>query len=127
MSRCLLAIDDPEDFIRGWFYGAPLEEIRRENIREWITWAMFGLDSPGIEDLEDWTQESEQYVQAMEQQFGWNIPSGRTKDLPVMRLTVDPIHVVSRPLLWYIVRHPMSDISYELDNKAYDVHYRLFL
>lgn len=126
MSRCLLAIDDPEDFIRGWFYGAPLELIRRENIREWLTWAMFGSDKPEIEDLEAWTQESEQYLQAMEGHFTWTIQQGRTKDLPVMKLTVDPVHIVSRPLLWYIVSRLLYCLI--LTTKSwYLIHHRSLL
>lgn len=105
MSRCLTAVDDPEDFIRGWFYGSPFELIKRENIREWLTCSFLCSESVDEEDLGSWKEESDQYISALETRFNWKIPPGKTEDLPLMRLHLDPVNVVSRPLLWYMVSY----------------------
>lgn len=102
MSRCIGAIDDPEGFIRGWFYGASLDLIRRENLREWLAWA---LSSEGAKEeySEEWNRESEHYIVQMERIFGWVIPPGKTEGLKFMRLNADPVNTVHRPLIWYTV------------------------
>lgn len=103
LLRCLYSLEDSEDFLRGWFYGAPLDQIKRENVREWLTEVMFASEYPPPEDAPGWIDESDRYIEAVERTANWTIPPGHTADLPVMRLTLDPIHIVSRPLLWYIV------------------------
>jgi len=30
---CLDTVDDPEHYLRGWFRGAPLSDIKRENVK----------------------------------------------------------------------------------------------
>jgi hypothetical protein len=100
MSRCIGAVDDPEGFIRGWFYGASLDLIRRENLREWLAWALLSSESA---EEEGWKLESEYYIQQMERTFGWLVPPGKTEGLKFMRLNFDPIHTVHRPLIWYSV------------------------
>ena len=103
MSRCLGAVDDPDDFIRGWFCGATLDIIRRENLREWITWVLLSSESANEEYSAGWELESEHYILEMERTFGWVVPPGKTEGLKFMRLNTDPINTVHRPLIWYTV------------------------
>jgi hypothetical protein len=37
-SRCL---QDAQQFLRGWFFNAPWESIREQNVIEWMAWALF--------------------------------------------------------------------------------------
>lgn len=108
MARCISAIDDPESFIRGWFYGSPFELIKRENIREWLTCSFLCSKLVTQEEIQDWQDESDRYIAALEVTFNCTIPAGKTEDLPLMRLHDDPVNVVSRPLLWYMVSVPKS-------------------
>lgn len=111
MTRCLGAIDEPESFIRGWFCGAPLDLIRRENLREWLAWVFLSSESAEGEDLIAWNLESEHYILEMERIFGWTIPPGKTEGLKFMTHNIDPVNTVHRPLVWYMVSSVLDGLG----------------
>jgi len=101
---------DLERHIRGWFKGAPWAEIGREGVKSWLAWAFFegriGVDGNDAQELEAYTVE-------LERLLGKPFPPGNGKVTP-LRLTLDPIQVGRRSLLWYSVRiclHGLVGIS----------------
>lgn len=40
-ETCMVNIPDAEEYLRQWFLGAPLGDIGRDNVREFILWAFF--------------------------------------------------------------------------------------
>lgn len=104
VQRCTKAIDDPEAYLRKWFRDAPSEEIKRDNVKEFLTWAFFNQDGVaeaeaiGVEEGElDWC------VAQTEDSLGRKFEEGRGKARP-LRVTVDPVLLQHRPLIWYMVR-----------------------
>ncbi|RDW73298.1 hypothetical protein BP6252_07205 [Coleophoma cylindrospora] len=89
-------ISDPEAYLRKWFLGAHLEDIHRENLKEFFLWAFFNRDGPPGED-ED---ELNGYVHATEKLLGRDLEDGwgRAKCL---RLTLDKAEMLHRSLVWY--------------------------
>lgn len=78
--------------------GASIEDLRRENLKEWLLWALFDREGPPGDDDE----ELEEYVKAVEEAMrrdirpGW----GPAKSL---RLNFSKFTVSHRTLLYYLV------------------------
>ncbi|TVY33072.1 hypothetical protein LOCC1_G008870 [Lachnellula occidentalis] len=90
-------IPDPEAYLRKWFLGAPLSEIKRENLKEFLLWAFFNRGGPPGEDDE----ELEEYVSATEKLLGRPIEKG-TGNAKCLRTTLDRVGMLHRSLVWYI-------------------------
>ena len=92
---------------RGWFLDP---EIKRENVIDWIFWAIFSCDR--ADAAPEWRAEAEYYLVAMEQHLEVNFEDGHNEAAKSMRLTLDPVLMAHRPLLWYGVSdHRWPDTS----------------
>ncbi|KAJ7253331.1 hypothetical protein B0H12DRAFT_1017571 [Mycena haematopus] len=89
----------PENFL-GWFLP-PNSDIKRENVHEWILWAMF-VSTPEHASPE-WDEEIEEYMLIVEKALGRKLEPGRVPGVQSLRLSFDPIHALHRPLIWYII------------------------
>lgn len=98
-ALCNANITDPRAYLRKWFLGAPLETIKRENLKEFFLWAFFNRSGPPAED----NDELEEYVEATEQLLGRKIEAGRGSAV-CLRLTLDQVSTLHRSLVWYFVR-----------------------
>ena len=92
-------ITDPEAYLCKWFLNAPLSEIRRDNVKEFYCWALLNKEAWGPDDDE----ELDGYVDKIEELLGSRIRPGRGPARP-LKLTIDPVIILHRPLLWYTVR-----------------------
>lgn len=88
-------IHDPEKFLSGWFRGAKIEDIGREDLREFLAWAFWEGRNVAHDEAE-----LEELVVKVEKMTRRSFPpgSGKAKSL---RLTLDPIEMECRSLLWY--------------------------
>ena len=77
---------------------APIEEIKRDNVKEFFTWAFLNKASWGPEDEE----ELNFYVEETEKVLGRKIEEGRGKAV-ALRLTLDDVVMLQRSLTWYFV------------------------
>ena len=75
--------------------------MKRANFVEWVLWALFSTTTTN--QLDDWQDEIDGYVSAMETLMGHTFESGHNISVASMRLTLDPVVSVHRPLLWYSV------------------------
>ena len=91
------SINDPERFLSGWFRGASLDDVRRENMREFLDWAFW----EGRATADD-EEEMEDYLQEVEGLLGRKLKTGKGS-AKSLRLTVDPIQMECKSLLWYWV------------------------
>lgn len=97
-DKCHESVQDPERYLAKWFKDAPSSEIRRENVKEFFCWAFLNKSSFGI--LDD--DELEEYATEMEKALGKSLPPGRG-NATSLRLTLDRVKTLHRPLLWYLV------------------------
>ena len=102
VSRVLSNVDEHEGYIRGWFMGATFGDIGRDDVKRYLAWAFFDRGWIPGEDEE----EIEEYVLEIESMMGKNFRPGRGKAKP-LRLTVDPVDMRHRSLLWHLVKHPL--------------------
>ena len=109
-DRCHTNVPDGEAYLKKWFLGAPAEQIKRENIKEFFLWAFFNRGGPPGEDNE----ELDEYANLTEELLGRKLEPGRG-DAKCLRLTLDKAQMGHRPLLWYFVRLPSPARSGETD------------
>jgi hypothetical protein len=95
---CNENIPDAEAYLKRWFLGAPAEEIKRENLKEFFLWAFFNRAGPPGDDNE----ELEEYVALTEELLGRNVEPGRG-NAECLRLTLDRVDTMHRTLVWYLV------------------------
>lgn len=99
-------IDDPKKFISGWFKGARLEDVYRENVAEWLLWAFFNKHSRDeyFSDSDDATSlEVESFVERFEQETGIVAHPGYNPNVSCIRLNSDPVKTIHRPAMVYLV------------------------
>ena len=97
-ALCNDNIPDTEAYLQKWFLGAPAEDIKRENVKEFFLWAFFNRGGPPGED----DQELEEYIEATEKHLGRIIEPGRGK-AKCLRLALDRVDMLHRSLTWYFV------------------------
>lgn len=103
--RCMAHVSDPESYLRGWFLGADVDDVGRENVREFLLWAFFDLSeadafaSPHRDAIED---ELDTYIAIVEGRLGRTLRPGRGS-AQSLRLTLDHIETAYRSLVWYVV------------------------
>jgi hypothetical protein len=100
-AKCFARVRDT-DLATGWFYFSPPHAIRRDNVVEWILWALFS--SRRSEALDEWGEEIEGYIHLMEKLMGRKLEPGWNEEIKCMKVTIDPVFSLHRPLLWYSVR-----------------------
>ncbi|KAF5543628.1 alpha beta hydrolase fold family [Fusarium mexicanum] len=103
-ERCFGNVPSLEIYLRWWFLDADPDEIRRENVREFILWAFFerGHGSGFGDDEETVEEEVEHYLSLVEQRLGRKFEEGRGS-VKSLRLTIDGITTTYRSLVWYII------------------------
>jgi len=107
--RCNLNITHIDDYLQKWFLGAKLEEIKKENVKEFFLWAFFNRGGEPGDDNE----ELEEYISATEKLLGRKIEDGRGT-AECLRLTIDDPKMLHRSLIWYAVSIPFSQPSFNV-------------
>ncbi|OLN85842.1 hypothetical protein CCHL11_09948 [Colletotrichum chlorophyti] len=89
---------DIEQYIRKWHCNAQISDIRRENVKDWLMWALFDKEGqPGEYDAE-----LEEYITDAEERAGVNIKRGFGESKP-LRLSFDPVTITHRSLMFYMI------------------------
>ncbi|POS68920.1 hypothetical protein DHEL01_v212686 [Diaporthe helianthi] len=107
-ERCMTTVPSFETYFRMWFLGAELSDIRRENIREFLLWAFFDVESRSdmqkhtSRDDDEYGAEVDQYIARIENLWGRPFASGRGS-AKCLRLTIDSIETKYRTVWWYAI------------------------
>ncbi|PCH37667.1 hypothetical protein WOLCODRAFT_142188 [Wolfiporia cocos MD-104 SS10] len=99
-EKCSLHITESNS-ATGWFFNSSATSIKRENMREWLLWAIFGSHQGNAK--EEWTEELDGYLTKLDELSGTKMDPGRNESVSSMRTTIDPVVTVHRPLIWYMV------------------------
>ncbi|EGY19233.1 hypothetical protein VD0002_g4756 [Verticillium dahliae] len=95
-KRGLDHVPDVEQYIRKWHSNAHYDDIRQDNYKEWLLWALFDRDG----DLGDDSAELDDYIQYTEEKGELKIKKGQGDAVPI-RLTYDPVEMTHRSLTFY--------------------------
>ncbi|CAI6336897.1 unnamed protein product [Periconia digitata] len=97
-SKSLGVTPDIELFFRGWMGGASLDDMRRENLKEWMLWSLFDREGPpGVDE-----EELEEYVRVVEERLGRKIRPG-WGPVESLRLNLQRFAVSHRSLVFYLM------------------------
>ena len=88
--------------ITNWFRCTPGRRVLRDNAAEWLLWALFSARSTEVH--REWEEELDSYISVMGDYVGYPIGRGINFDMQCLRPTMDPVHMVHRPFIWYMVR-----------------------
>ncbi|KAF4433968.1 hypothetical protein CFRS1_v010765 [Colletotrichum fructicola] len=94
-ERCMATVPNPELYLRGWFLGSEIKDIRRDNVHEFLLWAFFdegAEDNPTSSEVEE---EVGRYISRTEQLLGRAFEDGRGP-AQSLRLTFDDIETKYR-------------------------------
>lgn len=110
-------IPNPEYYLRKWFLDANSQDIKRENIKDFLRWALLNKGAhegevavEAVADLADEEEELNEYVDGIQTLLGRPVEPGRGKATS-LRLTVDEVKMLHRPLLWYMVGVPLCELD----------------
>ena len=103
---CHENVPDPENYLSKWFLDAPLSEIKRDNVKDFLRWAF--LNKEDVDPKDD--EELDEYVNEFEQLFNIKFEPGRG-NARCLTLTVNPVDMLHRSILWYLVRPESFPIS----------------
>jgi hypothetical protein len=95
-QKCAAHVAAEDNYPSGWF-SSP--DFKRQDVVDWILWALFSSDTAD----QAWEDEINVYVGIVEKLLGRELEDGNNKNTKSMRLTLDPVVMVHRPLIWYIV------------------------
>ncbi|KAI0351556.1 alpha/beta-hydrolase [Trametes cingulata] len=116
-AKCFARVRD-SSLASGWFFSAPPDGIKRDNLVEWLVWAIFGTHREHIRD--EWVDELQGYVDKMESLLGRKIEEGWDHTVRCMKVTLDPVDMVHRPLLWYFIVAAVDTITaLQMKNKGF--------
>ncbi len=109
-AQCLAHAHDPAQYLRGWFLHAHLDDIRRDNVREFLLWAFFETDDEVADLAHNGDEEAaaaraaelDGYIAALEDRIGCRFAPGRGAARS-LRLTLEPVATAYRSLAWYAV------------------------
>ncbi|KAF2007615.1 hypothetical protein P154DRAFT_593145 [Amniculicola lignicola CBS 123094] len=97
-DKTLGTVRDVELFVKGWMGGAGLEDLRREDVKLWLLWALW--DREGIPGNDE--EELEGYVDRVEAALGREIKGGWGKAKGI-RLSFGKFEVSHRSLMFYLI------------------------
>ncbi|GBE79707.1 hypothetical protein SCP_0209080 [Sparassis crispa] len=102
-----LRYDDPRavdfrNYLRTWFGKVPWSSIRRHEFYAWLYWSIFNARFTSFDQVPEPHQLALRDVLHMiELRSGSTIPEGSNPAAKPILLTLDPVCVYSRPLVWY--------------------------
>lgn len=89
-------VNDPERFMTGWFRGAKVEDIGKNEVRRFLNWSFWEGRATEAD-----AEELEEYVGQTEKLAGVKLKeNGGARSL---RLTLDPVEMDYRSLVWYTI------------------------
>lgn len=103
----------------GWFFSFVPDGIKRDNMIEWLLWALFGTHREGLQD--EWAEEIQGYLQKMESRLGRKIEEGWDQTVRCMKVSLDAVDAVHRPLVWYFVSTRNAPVARASPTNVYDM------
>lgn len=89
--------------MRRWFHGAPLKEIKEENVREWLAWAFGGSELEDIRSDAKRIELIDKALAVVSERAGYRFEPGYNPASKCLRLTLDPVRFLHRPFGYYVV------------------------
>ncbi|KAK9718477.1 hypothetical protein K7432_005462 [Basidiobolus ranarum] len=107
LKNCLKQVDDMNTFLEGWFdvghHQTKVADIYRGNLISWLSWVCFGATHEVLAEDPEIVEELNEMVAMVETRGGIKFPEGFNPDAKCIRLNIDPVNAIHRPLIFYAV------------------------
>ena len=104
-AKCIAAENTSSNtpYPTGWFL--PKNTIpKREDVIDWLFWALFSPTTTRSDGLvEEHKEEMNGYIEEIEKLLGTRLDPGTESGVRSLRITLDPVTMLHRPLIWYSV------------------------
>lgn len=98
-----------QERLRVWFHFAPMDQVYADNIREWLSWAFAGRPLEEVKADADMSKMIDQALAMIEYRLELkNLKPGYNPNVKAIRLTLDSMRVLNRPLGYYVVCNGVS-------------------
>lgn len=103
MSSALLSVESRTYSSPSRFGKVPWSAVHKHEMYTWLYWSIYNASYTSFEALPPVHQKALQEVcQLIERRSGTTIPEGSNPTVKPLLLTLDPVSVVWRPLVWYL-------------------------
>ena len=92
-------VHDPEKYFRGWFLGAKVEDIGRDDVKDFLNWSFWDGRADIAHNSAD-EEEVCEYISKVEKMMRVPFRIGKC-NATSLQLTLDPVEMECRTLLWY--------------------------
>ncbi|THG99314.1 hypothetical protein EW026_g3004 [Hermanssonia centrifuga] len=93
---------DFRNYLRTWFGRVPWSSLRKREVYAWLHWSIFNAPFATLESLPQARQNVlREVLEMIEKRAGSPIPNGSNPEIKPLLLTLDPVSIAWRPLIWY--------------------------
>ncbi|KAI8339885.1 hypothetical protein BC941DRAFT_236369 [Chlamydoabsidia padenii] len=109
--KCFDTVDNVEKWSVGWFYHRrdkshpSFNEIYRRNIALWFAWAYWDKHLDEVLGDDEWANQLEWMIDTVEDKYKVRFPAGYNDNIKCIRLSLDPVLSLHRPLLFYLITY----------------------
>ncbi|KDR84375.1 hypothetical protein GALMADRAFT_111650 [Galerina marginata CBS 339.88] len=110
--------------IRMWFCKVPWSSIKLLDMQKWVYWSMYNSDLPALDLLPE-TQRAalDQAIVLLQKRLGCKIEEGSNPNITPMRLTIDDINILWRPLTFYAIVNSINWILRKFYTHRWGFHH----
>ncbi|KAF8076473.1 hypothetical protein FPV67DRAFT_1406656 [Lyophyllum atratum] len=109
-----LEANDPRaiDFrntMRSWFCKVPWSSIKVHEVRQWLYWSIYNADLPPSESMSPSHRDVlERALALLQRRCGCIFDAGSNPAIRPMRLTLDKVNILWRPLTFYVILNAVN-------------------
>lgn len=107
VAVCLLTGRRAKSGAHTRFHHAPWDAIKQDDVLTWLAWSCFNMDLAAVRADARKNRFLTRSLTMLEARTGTTFPPGRT-GLRIIRLTLDPVNVESRPLIIYAIANGIN-------------------
>jgi membrane protein implicated in regulation of membrane protease activity len=105
LKQAVSHTENGRDFLRGWFFNAPISNLDISHLYEWIAYVFYGK---GISDMDDQEHHDalsiSHYLNTeLEIQLGHKPTTDELRDIKCMTHSLDSVAHIQRPFIFYLV------------------------
>ncbi|TFK43461.1 hypothetical protein BDQ12DRAFT_702584 [Crucibulum laeve] len=116
---------DFRNSLRTWFRKVPWSSIKSGNIEKWLYWAMYNANLPPPHEIPESHQAAvSDALELLQKRLGWKLESGTNPDVEPMRLTIDKVFILWRPLSYYALVSAINRGLKMMYRRKWSVHHR---
>ncbi|KAI8881873.1 alpha/beta-hydrolase [Backusella circina FSU 941] len=118
--NCVHTVKDIKSWSEGWFYYANdyshphISDIKRDNFALWFAWAFWHDHLDIVRQNQEWSDEIEWMMDTAQAHFKHEFNHGFNDGIECIRLNLDPVQAIHRPLFVYLILYAITILYNEI-------------